>query len=102
MKQQERRPADPGAAPNAGYLIDLHYGVACRTDALRWPNSTEHALVTARNAEREIPRAQRYAKMPLHPKRGEVRRLRTDPTGTFQRSRASRWCTDGAAGRAKR
>jgi hypothetical protein len=42
MKQQERRPADPGAAPNAGYLINLHDGAACRTDAMRWPNSTEH------------------------------------------------------------
>jgi hypothetical protein len=44
MKQQERRPADPGAAPNAGCLKTCMRSDLPNRCTLRCPNSTERTL----------------------------------------------------------
>jgi hypothetical protein len=92
LKKRSSKSADrltPARLRMLVFLKDLHDGAACRTDALRWPNSTEHALVTARNAEREIPGAQRNAKTPLQPKNG-AKCAGSEPTrqGLFSESGA--------------
>ena len=83
MKQQERRPADPGAAHKAGCWKTRFDERLAEPMHTAMSELDRAVLVTVRNAEPRHSRAQRNAETPLHarafaPQPGEVRQL--EPT----------------------